>query len=229
MPEEVTRAEISIGSSATHVWRLTDGSYQMLMGGAAEAIGETSVDLIRFLRSQEFKFLTGNRYANHTWNRFPVPTRKGGEIEVEALPLEAVAAYWLSSSYHGNNKALALCMALINGKLEQSLDHTFGVTRHEPDSNQAWSNRASDIEQALYAQNLNLDDELLRRVRSYEYWFKISGLNPNEPPPYLSYKQWHERSERLLDELEPFPQRNEGGALTGLSRILPRWLRGSNG
>ncbi|MGG6298125.1 hypothetical protein ACQ4M4_27340 [Leptolyngbya sp. AN02str] len=182
---EITRADISIGSIVVDGFRLADGSYRMSQQQAAEAIGEPAVYALRFLRSRDSKDALGEDYTDYTPESLPVPTKEGarGESRINALPIEVVVAYWMYRSYKGNRRAFMLSIALMAETLERRFDAAFGVSRSEDDRNQKFSDRLSDRELEALGMMLAQDDDLRRENAELRRILQENGLDPYQLPP----------------------------------------------
>ncbi|MBI4781759.1 MAG: hypothetical protein HY785_10555 [Oscillatoriophycideae cyanobacterium NC_groundwater_1537_Pr4_S-0.65um_50_18] len=183
---KATRAIVTLGSLAIDGFMLPDGSYRMSQAGAAEAIKEPSVYALRFLRSRDSKVLLGEAYTDYTPESVEVePSGGRGQTRINALPLDVVAAYWLSRAYRGNQKAFLLAWALITETLERRFDRAFGVTRSSSEVDQRLSDRMNQLQSDLERLgDTYATDDLLRQERDEFYRLLVaSGLDPYALPP----------------------------------------------
>lgn len=183
---EITRTDIPIGELVVDGYQLADGEYRMSQAQAAEAIGESPVYALRFLRSNDSKALLGEAYTDYTPEAIALPTKQGarGESRMNALPLEVVSAYWLYRAYRGNKRAMSLCMALITESLERRFDTAFGVTRTESERNARLIERNAQLEQALniIRSGLEFEAELERENAYFWQWFQDRNIDPYALP-----------------------------------------------
>ncbi|MGP1387349.1 MAG: hypothetical protein ACTS2F_27565 [Thainema sp.] len=143
-------AALQIGELAIEGYMLPDGSYRMSQTQVAECIGLSERNARDFLRSKAVKSLLGEGYTpaiSQIEVESEAQTR--GQTRFNALPLEAVCAYWQWQAFRGNKTALGLCMALMLESLERRFDAAFNVDRSEADYNQRVSERIEQLEQTF--------------------------------------------------------------------------------
>jgi hypothetical protein len=100
-----------------------------------------------------------------------------GQTRINALPLEVVAAYWLSRAYRGNKKAFLLCWAMLTETLERRFDRAFNITRSEDDYDQRLVDRLSQMETDLSAA-FNVADAAASREKLLEQQLRELGVEP---------------------------------------------------
>lgn len=126
---------------------MPDGSYRMSQSSAAGAVNLGRQNVSDFLRSKAIKGLLGEGYTGQISEIEVDSTEQSrGQTRINALPLEAVTAYWVWQSHRGNKKALALVIALTTETLERRFDNAFGVERTEPEYNQRLSDRVKQLQ-----------------------------------------------------------------------------------
>jgi hypothetical protein len=178
--EKAARATVTLGSIVIDGFRLPEGSYRMSQAQAAEAIGESPVYALRFLSSKDSKASLGEGYTDYKPESVEVESAPGqrGQTRINALPLEVVAAYWLSRAYRGNKKAFLLCWAMLTETLERRFDRAFGVTRLEDE----WDQRLADGIIAQLENDLSgafeEADTALSREKLLEQQLRELGVEP---------------------------------------------------
>jgi len=175
------RTDIAIGSLAVDGFMLPDGSYRMSQTQIAEAVNLSERNARDFLRSKAVTGLLGKGYTPAiSIVEIESTDQSRGQSRINALPLEAVSAYWLWQSHRGNKKALALCIALITETLESRFDAAFDVERSANERNQILADRAEKLKQDLEALGdaYALDDEIKRERDRFETLLKQNGIDP---------------------------------------------------
>jgi hypothetical protein len=174
-----TRATVTLGTQTIDGFRLSDGGYRMSQAQAAEAIDESPVYALRFLASKDSKASLGEGYTDYKPESVEVEPVSGqrGQTRINALPLEVVAAYWLSRAYRGNKKAFLLCWAMLTETLERRFDRAFNVTRSEDDYDQRLVDRLSQMETDLSAA-FNEADAAASREKLLEQQLRELGVEP---------------------------------------------------
>ena len=66
-----------------------------------------------------------------------------GQARINALPLEAVNAYWHWQFHRGNKVTLPLCISLSAETLDRRFNAAFGVSRSAAEYNNSLSQRGS--------------------------------------------------------------------------------------
>ena len=178
--DKAKRAIIRIGSLEVEGFQMPDGSYRMSITGAAEAVGLSVRNASDFLRSKAIKSLLGEGYTPPKSEIEVESTEQArGQARINALPLEAVNAYWHWQSHRGNKTALSLCMALSFETLDRRFDGAFGVSRSDEEYNQLLAERAQqqrDIEALSEAYAV---DDIVREENSrLRQQLKDAGIEP---------------------------------------------------
>ena len=163
--------------------RLPDGSYRMSQTQAAEAVGKSPVNALRFLRSNSIKALLGRDFTDYTPDSIEIEPEPGkrGQSRFNALPLEIVTAYWINQCFQGNKSALALVMALATETLERRFDAAFGITRTEQERNERLSQHNQQLERDLKGA-LDLEAAAQYELNYVRDWLKQQGLDPWKLP-----------------------------------------------
>ncbi len=134
MSSKARRAIVRIGGLEVEGYQLPDGSYRFSQTEAAQVVGNPEIGSRRFLTSKAIKALLGKTYRPDT---FTVERgSRGGNPQINGLPLEVVSAYWFTQAQQGNKQAIALTWALLTESLERRFDNAFGVERSESERNQ---------------------------------------------------------------------------------------------
>lgn len=184
MSDKAKRATVSIGSLEVEGFQMPDGSYRMSITSAAEAVGLSVRNASDFLRSKAIKRLLGEGYTPPK-SEIEVESDEQirGQARINALPLEAVNAYWHWQSHRGNKTALSLCMALSFETLGRRFDGVFGVSRSDEEYNQLLAER---LQQQRIIENLSeayAEPDLLReeneRLREQ---LRQAGIEPFQLP-----------------------------------------------
>lgn len=150
MTDRAQRATITIGGIQLEGFQMPDGSYRMSQSSAAAAIELGRQNVSDFLRSKAIKRLLGKGYTGQISNvEVESSDQTRGQTRINALPIEAVNAYWHWQSHRGHKKALQLCMALSAESIERRFDTAFGVPRSEDEYNQQLAARLQQTEQQL--------------------------------------------------------------------------------
>lgn len=150
MADKARRSIISIGALEIEGFQMPDGSYRMSQSSAAAAIELGRQNVSDFLRSKAIKRLLGEGYTGQISGvEVESSDQTRGQTRINALPIEAVNAYWHWQSHRGNKKALQLCMALSAETLDRRFDVAFGVSRSEDEYNQRLADRLQQTEQQL--------------------------------------------------------------------------------
>ncbi|MDB9526282.1 hypothetical protein PN498_09820 [Oscillatoria sp. CS-180] len=122
----------------------------MSQSSAAEAVDLGRQNVSDFLRSKTIKRLLGEGYTGQiSMVEVDSTEQSRGQARINALPLEAVNAYWHWQSHRGNKRALALCMALSAETLDRRFDAAFGVSRSEEEYNERLSDRMGQLQRDL--------------------------------------------------------------------------------
>lgn len=148
--DKAKRVTVEIGDLEVEGFQMPGGSYQMSQSSAAEAVGLGRQNVSDFLRSKAIKGLLGEGYTGQI-SKVEIESsgQSRGQARINALPLEAVNAYWHGQSHRGNKKALALCMALSAETLERRFDSAFDVERSEAERNTLLAQRLQQTEAQL--------------------------------------------------------------------------------
>lgn len=175
-----SRSTVTVGSSSVDGFRLPDGGYRMSQAQAAESIDESPVNALRFLSSRDSKALLGDSFTDYTPESIEVESQSGqrGQARINALPLEVVAAYWMSRAYRGNKKAFLLCWALITETLERRFDRAFGVTRSDDEWDRQLSDRLIEHMEVSLSNAFEEADTALSRERLLEQQLRDNGIEP---------------------------------------------------
>lgn len=181
---KAARAEIRIGSLMVDGFQLPDGSYRMSQQQAAEAIGESPVYALRFLRSKASEALLGESYTDYSPESIEVDSANTGrgQTRINALPLEVVTAYWLYRASNGNKTAILMTWALLTESLERRFDSAFGVAVSEGDYQQRLADRISQLEND-FGDDLAMGDIYRNWVAALEQQLRDNGIEPWKPPP----------------------------------------------
>jgi len=94
------------------------------------------------------------------------------------LPLEVVAAYWMSRAYRSNKKAFLLCWALITETLERRFDRAFGVIRPDNEWDRQLSDRIIDHMEISLSSAFEEADTALSREKLLEQQLRENGIEP---------------------------------------------------
>ena len=177
------RAIVRIGDLEVEGFMLPDGSYRMSQAQSAEAIEESPVYALRFLRSKDSKALLGEAYTDYTPESVEVEPEPGrrGQTRINALLLDVVTAYWLTRAYKGNKKAFILSWALLTETLERRFDSAFNVDRSEADYNQRITERMEQLEQTCGDAFAFADEAVSER----DYFLRLlqeNGIDPYKMP-----------------------------------------------
>lgn len=189
MTDKAQRAIIQIGTLEIEGFQMPDGSYRMSQTQTAEAVGKPEINARRFLDSKGIKSLLGKGYTPDSIEVEP-SDRLRGQTRINALPLEVVAAYWVSQCGQGNKQAIALVMAMTIESLERRFDAAFGGTRSAAEYNESLSQRMSQFEAELSALSdayaepdiLREDNERLR-FENQVLRGQVQELGGTPPPP----------------------------------------------
>ncbi|MGF1519871.1 MAG: hypothetical protein ACFCVB_18995 [Nodosilinea sp.] len=179
------RATVAIGPLSVDGFQMPDGSYRMSQTSAADSVGLGRQNVSDFLRSKAIKSLLGEGYTGQIFEVEVESTAQvRGQARINAIPLEAVVAYWHWQSYRGNKQALQLCMALATETLERRFDAAFGVERSEDDRNTLLAQRLQQTESALSAAVDALAEPDLRTEREarLEQQIRDLGVEPWQLP-----------------------------------------------
>ena len=179
------RATVAIGPLSVDGFQMPDGSYRMSQTSAADSVGLGRQNVSDFLRSKAIKSLLGEGYTGQIFEVEVESTAQvRGQARINAIPLEAVVAYWHWQSYRGNKQALQLCMALATETLERRFDAAFGVERSEDDRNTLLAQRLQQTESALSAAVDALAEPDLRTEREarLEQQMRDLGVEPWQLP-----------------------------------------------
>lgn len=179
------RATILIGDIEVEGFQMPDGSYRMSQSSAAAAVGLGRQNVSDFLRSKAVQRLLGEGYTGQIYEvEVESEEQVRGQARINALPLEAVNAYWHWQSHRGNKTALPLCMALSFETLDRRFDGAFGVSRTDEEYNQQLAVRShkTDQEWALLAEAYAEPDVLREHVAQLEEQVRQLGGEPWRPP-----------------------------------------------
>jgi hypothetical protein len=183
---KATRTMIPIGPLEVEGFMLPDGSYRFSQASAAEAIGKSPVNALRFLGSNTLKALLGDGYTDYTPESVEIETQPGqrGGSRINALPLEIVAAYWVHQCSQGNRQAVALVMAIATETLERRFDAAFQVDRTETERNDRLTQRLQTLERDLAALGdvYAWSDVKLDHIGALEAQIRSLGAEPWQPP-----------------------------------------------
>jgi hypothetical protein len=180
--DKAKRATVLIGDLEVDGFQMPDGSYRMSQAGTAEAVGLGRQNVSDFLRSKAIKGLLGEGYTGQI-SQVEVESadQARGQTRINALPIEAVNAYWHWQSHRGNKRALALCMALSAETLERRFDAAFAIERSETERNTLLAQRLQADLQELgdaYAE----PDLLREQVVRLEQQLRDNGIEPWQSP-----------------------------------------------
>ncbi|MEO0533281.1 MAG: hypothetical protein AAF215_05385 [Cyanobacteria bacterium P01_A01_bin.123] len=183
MTDKAKRETVPIGSLEIEGFQMPDGSYRMSQTQAAEAVGKPEINARRFLSSKGIKSLLGKGYTPDSIEVEPSDQSRG-QTRINALPLEVVAAYWVSQCSQGNRPAIALVMAMTIESLERRFDDAFGVARSAAEYNQSLSQRMSQFEVELSAlSDAYAEPDVAREhIARLEDQLRQAGLEPWQPP-----------------------------------------------
>ena len=185
MTDKATRAEVSIGPLSVEGFQMPDGTYRMSQTSAARAVELGRQNVSDFLRSKAIKRLLGKGYTCQI-SEIEVDSelQSRGQARINALPLEAVNAYWHWQSHRGNKAALALVMALATETLERRFDSAFGVSRSEGEYNQQLSDRIQQLQSSLdeLGEAYATEDILREHVNRLEAQVRRLGEEPLQIP-----------------------------------------------
>lgn len=176
MSDKARRAIVRIGDREVEGYQLPDGSYRFSQSEAARIIGKPEIGSRRFLNSRAIKALLGKDYRPDT---FTVERdTRGGNPQINGLPLEVVSAYWFTQSQEGNQQAIALVWALLTESLERRFDHAFGIERSEDDRNERLTQTVAALERdlSLLGQEYDRDDEARRERDELLRYIDEQGL-----------------------------------------------------
>lgn len=179
--ERAKRAIVTIGNFEVEGFRMPDGSYRMSVTSAAVAVQTSQQNATSFLRSKALKALLGEDYTPQNIAVEVEPTEQiRGQTRINALPLDAVNAYWHWQSHRGNKRALALCMALSAESLDRRFDAAFEVARSEGQRNQALAERIQSLEgeNAMLAEIAAEPDMYREHVARLEEQLRQNGIEP---------------------------------------------------
>jgi hypothetical protein len=181
--DKAKRATVAIGSSQVDAFQMPDGSYRMSQTQAAECVGLGRQNVSDFLRSKAIKSLLGEGYTGQIFEiEVENAEQARGQARINAVPLEAVVAYWHWQSHRGNKQALRLCMALATETLERRFDAAFGMERSESDRNALLTQRLqADLAAAVDA--LAEPDLRTEREGRLEQQLRDLGVEPWQLPP----------------------------------------------
>ncbi len=180
--DKAKRATVQIGPLSVDGFQMPDGSYQMSQTSAADSVGLVRRNVSDFLRSKAIKSLLGEGYTCPIFEiEVESEAQTRGQARINAVPLEAVVAYWHWQSYRGNKQALQLCMALATETLERRFDDAFGVERSESDRNALLTQRLqADLAAAVDA--LAEPDLRTEREARLEQQLRDLGVEPWQLP-----------------------------------------------
>jgi hypothetical protein len=137
----------------------------------------TALERTTVLDSKAIKALLGKGYTPDTIEIESSPEQARGRGRFNALPLEVVAAYWLTQLSEGNKQALSLVWALLTETLERRFDEAFGVTRTEQERNELLSQRVQELEQDI-REAFWVEDEIRIQRDHYEWLLREYGIDP---------------------------------------------------
>ena len=178
---KAARANIQIGDLTVDGFMLPDGSYRMSQTQAAEAVGLSRQNVSDFLRSKAIKRLLGEGYTGQISQvEIDSADQARGQSRINAIPLDAIAAYWQWQSFRGNKQALALCMAMTTETLTRRFDAAFGVGRSESEYNQLLQDQNAALQSTLegLADTYAEPDLLREQVSRLEQQLRDAGIEP---------------------------------------------------
>ncbi|MEO0432923.1 MAG: hypothetical protein AAF151_14645 [Cyanobacteria bacterium J06656_5] len=178
---KATRASIQIGNLNVDGFMLPDGSYRISQTQAAEAVGLNRQNVSDFLRSKAIKRLLGEGYTGQISQiEIDSADQARGQSRINAISLDAIAAYWQWQSFRGNKQALALCMAMTIETLTRRFDAAFGVGRTEADYNELLQDQNAALQSTLEALgDAYSEPDLLReQVSRLERQLRDNGIEP---------------------------------------------------
>ncbi|MEM1309856.1 MAG: hypothetical protein AAGF98_10280 [Cyanobacteria bacterium P01_H01_bin.153] len=181
MSDKAKRQIILIGDLEIEGFQMPDGSYRMSQASAAKAVGLGRQNVSDFLRSKALKQLLGEGYTGQIVQvDIESDDQDRGQSRINALPVEAVNAYWHWQSYRGNRTALALCMALSAESIDRRFDAAFGISRSEAEYNQQLAARLQQTQQqlALLSDAYAEPDVLREKVSRLEEQLRQAGIEP---------------------------------------------------
>ena len=179
--DKAKRSRVSIGGLEVEGFQMPDGSYRMSQSSAAEAVDLGRQNVSDFLRSKTIKRLLGEGYTGQiSVLEVDSAEQSRGQARINALPLEAVNAYWHWQSHRGDKRALALCMALSAETLDRRFDAAFGVSRSEAEYNELLGKRVGQLQRDLsgLAEVYAEPDVLREQVAQLEAQLRQNGIEP---------------------------------------------------
>ena len=132
------------------------------------------------MSSEDSKALLGDSFTDYTPESIEVEpqSEQRGQIRINALPLEVVAAYWISRAYRGNKKAFLLCWALITETSERRFGRAFGVIRPDDEWDRQLNDRIIDHMEISLSIAFEEADVALSREKLLEQQLRETGIEP---------------------------------------------------
>lgn len=153
------RCSITIGSIPLTIFQLPDGSYRLSQSEVSGVIAKPARSMFSFLRSKQLKSILDSGFEpSLSLEKVAV---EGSQKPIVPITIEMALLYWYKWAQQGNQKALALVIALAKCSLYEVADKALGVNRSSQDKERLVAADLSDEGVArLEAMQQDLDQQL---------------------------------------------------------------------
>ncbi len=153
------RCTVEIGSIPLTVFRLPDGEYRLSQSEVSGVVEKPARSIFDFLRSTQLKSILDKGFEfSLSWEKVAV---EGSQKPIVPISVEMALLYWYKWAQQGNQKALALVLALAKCSLYEAADRAIGVNRSQQEQQRTLVEDLSDEGVArLEAMQQDLDEQL---------------------------------------------------------------------